>query len=196
MPDRLVSMAELKTLLGIGDLYSDTVLEQIADTATDVILDYLQLNRAWADQICCEDGFILQARTIKPHNLYVGQSVFLEGFPGGNVNGVRTVEEVVDETVVRIDLGIHQAPVIDDPIPLIPPATISDQTRIDYYADVPAVKEAVTAIAVDVFQSRVAPGGQTEAIDFTPGPYRMGRSLVTRVSGLLGRWMDTSALVG
>jgi len=196
MPDRLVSVAELKTLLGIGDLYADSVLEQIADTATDVILDYLQLNRAWADQICCEDGFILQARTIKPHNLYVGQTVTLEGFPGAHVNGSKTVDAVVSDTVVRIDLGTHAAPVIDDPIPLIPPATISDQARLNYYEDVPAVKEAVTAIAVDIFQSRVAPGGQTEAVDFTPGPYRMGRSLVTRVSGLLGRWMDTSALVG
>ena len=35
-----------------------------------------------------------------------------------------------------------------------------------------------------------------EAVDFTPGPYRMGRSLLSRVSGLLGRYMDTAALVG
>src|SRR6056297_555461 len=159
MPDRLVSVAELKTLLGIGDLYADSVLEQIADTATDVILDYIQLNRAWADQICCEDGFILQTRTIKPHNLYVGQDVVLNGFPGAHVNGSKTVDEVVSDTVVRIDLGTHAAPIIDDPIPLIPPATISDQARLNYYEDVPAVKEAVTAIAVDIFQSRVAPGG-------------------------------------
>ena len=73
---------------------------------------------------------------------------------------------------------------------------MSDQVRLNYYANVPAVKEAVTAIAVDVFQSRVAPGGQTEAVDFTPGPYRMGRSLLSRVSGLLGRYMDTRSLAG
>lgn len=194
MPDRLVTVSELKTLLGIGDLYADSVLEGIADTATDVILDYLQLDRSWVDQMCCEDGFILQVRTIDPHNLYVGQAVTLNGFPGAHVNGNKTVDAIVDERVARIDLGTHAAPVIDDPIPLIPPATIADQTRLNYYADIPAVKEAVTAIAVDVFQSRVAPGGQTEAVDFTPGPYRMGRSLLTRVSGLLGRWMDTSAL--
>jgi hypothetical protein len=52
------------------------------------------------------------------------------------------------------------------------------------------------SIAVDIFQSRVAPGGQTEAIDFTPGPYRLGRSLTTRVSGLLARWLDTGTMVG
>jgi len=194
MPDRLVTVSELKTLLGIGDLYADSVLEGIADTATDVVLDYLQLDRSWVDQMCCEDGFILQVRTIDPHNLYVGQTVTLNGFPGAHVNGNKTVDAIVDERVARIDLGSHAAPVIADPIPLIPPATISDQQRLNYYADIPAVKEAVTAIAVDVFQSRVAPGGQTEAIDFTPGPYRMGRSLMTRVSGLLGRYLDTSML--
>mgnify|MGYP000043390289 FL=1 len=194
MPDRLVTVSELKTILGIGDLYADAVLEGIADTATDVILDYLQLDRSWVDQMCCEDGFILQIRTIDPHNLYVGQDVTLNGFPGAHVNGNKTVDAIVDERVARIDLGTHAAPVIEDPIPLIPPATIADQQRLNYYADIPAVKEAVTAIAVDVFQSRVAPGGQTEAVDFTPGPYRMGRSLLTRVSGLLGRWMDTSSL--
>lgn len=196
MPDRLVSVAELKAVLNIGDLYPDAVLEQVADTATDVILDYLQLNRAFADQICCEDGFVLQARTIRPHNLYEGQSVTLEGFPGAHINGNHTVDEVLDENTVRIDLGTHAAPVIVDPIPLIPPASIADLGRLNYYEDVPAVKEAVTAIAVDVWQSRVAPGGQIEAIDFTPGPYRMGRSLITRVSGLLGRYMDTGSLVG
>lgn len=196
MPDRLVSVAELKAVLNIGDLYPDAVLEQVADTATDVILDYLQLDRAWADQICCEDGFVLQARTIRPHRLHVGQSVTLEGFPGAHINGNKTVDEVIDDNVVRIDLGTHAAPVIEDPIAVIPPASISDQVRLNYYEDVPAVKEAVTAIAVDVWQSRVAPGGQIEAIDFTPGPYRMGRSLITRVSGLLGRYMDTGSLVG
>jgi hypothetical protein len=58
------------------------------------------------------------------------------------------------------------------------------------------VREAALAVAVDIWQSRVAPGGQIEGIDFTPGPYRLGRSLYSRVSGLLGRWVDTSALCG
>lgn len=64
------------------------------------------------------------------------------------------------------------------------------------YALVPEVVEAATAIAVDMWQSRLAPGGQMNAVDFTPGPYRMGKSLITRVSGLIGQHMDTGALVG
>jgi hypothetical protein len=70
-----------------------------------------------------------------------------------------------------------------------------DGDPIDY-EEVPEVVEATTAIAVDMWQSRLAPGGQIQAVDFTPGPYRMGRSLLTRVSGLLGKHMDTGSFVG
>lgn len=77
-----------------------------------------------------------------------------------------------------------------------PPVTVPPVTPIDFYLPVPEVVEAATAIAVDMFQSRVAPGGTINAIDFTPGPYRMGKSLITRVSGLIGQHMDTGSFVG
>ena len=87
-------------------------------------------------------------------------------------------------------------PGVSDPEPIVPNGLVYRESARVFYEDIPEVREAALAIAVDVFQSRVAPGGQTEAIDFTPGPYRMGRSLISRVSGLLARWMDTSSLVG
>jgi hypothetical protein len=71
----------------------------------------------------------------------------------------------------------------------------ADGDPIDY-EQVPEVVEATTAIAVDMWQSRLAPGGTIQAVDFTPGPYRMGRSLLTRVSGLLGKHMDSGSFVG
>ena len=196
MPDSLVSVADLKAILGIGDLYPDATLEQIGQAATNVILSYLQLEVAFVDQISDETGFILTCRTTRAHQFYVGQDVILAGFPGAHTNGNKTVDSVPDETTVLVDLGAHAAPVIADPIALRPPASIADRFRVNYYEDVPEVLAAVTAVAVDMFQSRIAPGGQMEAVDFTPGPYRMGRSLLTRVSGLLGRWMDVGSLVG
>ena len=40
-----------------------------------------------------------------------------------------------------------------------------------------------------------APGGQIEGIDFTSvSPYRLGRSLFNRVSGLLGRYLDVETM--
>ena len=53
------------------------------------------------------------------------------------------------------------------------------------------VTEAGIVIAIDVWQNRTAAGGQSVGIDGTPGPYRMGQSLLSRVSGLLGPWLDT-----
>jgi hypothetical protein len=64
------------------------------------------------------------------------------------------------------------------------------------YVGVSAVESAVLAVSVEVFQSRIAPGGQIEGIDFTNvSPYRLGRSLFNRVSGLLGAYIDTDSMV-
>ena len=57
-----------------------------------------------------------------------------------------------------------------------------------------AVESAVLAVSVEVFQSRVAPGGAIEGVDFSVSPYRLGRSLFNRVSGLLGSYIDTGSM--
>jgi hypothetical protein len=58
------------------------------------------------------------------------------------------------------------------------------------------VHEAGIVIAIDVYQNRTAAGGQSVGIDGTPGPYRMGRSLLERVSGLLGPWLAVESDIG
>lgn len=59
-----------------------------------------------------------------------------------------------------------------------------------------ATKHAGLIIGVDIWQSRTAAGGQPVALDFQPGPYQMGRSLTTRVAGLIAPYRDTGALAG
>jgi hypothetical protein len=49
-------------------------------------------------------------------------------------------------------------------------------------------------VSVEVFQSRTAPGGQIEGVDFAPSPYRMGRSLFNRCVGLLGPYIDVETM--
>jgi hypothetical protein len=62
---------------------------------------------------------------------------------------------------------------------------------IDWTTTVPKpVHEAALVIAIDVLQNRTAAGGQSVGIDGNVGPYRMGRSLLDRVTGLLGPWLD------
>jgi hypothetical protein len=35
-----------------------------------------------------------------------------------------------------------------------------------------------------------------QAVDFNPGPYRMGRSLLSRVVGLISEYRDPKSMVG
>jgi hypothetical protein len=104
--------------------------------------------------------------------------------------------EVPDDNIVIAESSTPWYPGVTDPTPIITYWIVYREAAREFYDAIPEVREAALAIAVDIFQSRVAPGGQIQAVDFTPGPYRLGRSLFTRVSGLLARWTDTSSLVG
>lgn len=205
MPDSLVSVADLKAILGIGNLYPDATLEQIGQAATDVILAYLVQNREVVTTSCCTEsvpapgtGTIIRFRVTKPTRFIVDQTIKFGLVASTDLSGrTLTVIEIEDDGfVLQAQSGTPFNPGTSDPRLIIPNAFVYDADSINFYEDVPEVLEAVTAVAVDMFQSRIAPGGQIEAVDFTPGPYRMGRSLLTRVSGLLGRWMDVGSLVG
>lgn len=64
-------------------------------------------------------------------------------------------------------------------------------TSVDRTKPVPApIHEAGIVLAIDVFQNRTAAGGQSVGIDGGIGPYRMGKSLLDRISGLIGPWLD------
>ena len=205
MPASLVSVADLKAILGIGDLYPDATLEQIGQAATDVILAYLSQNRERVLTTACTVsavdpavGTTIVFTVSRPTLFQVGQIVEF-GLTAGTILTGEQLEitevdsdllEITAESATVLEPGVYTAK------PVIPAASVYDADSINVYANVDEVLEAVTAVAVDMFQSRIAPGGQMEAVDFTPGPYRMGRSLLTRVSGLLGRWMDVGSLVG
>ncbi|NCX55770.1 MAG: hypothetical protein EBW87_01015 [Burkholderiaceae bacterium] len=64
------------------------------------------------------------------------------------------------------------------------------------YDTVPAVREAALAIAVEIFQQKIAAGGQIQAVDYTPSPHRLGRALLARVDGLLADTKDMGSMVG
>ena len=200
----LVTLNELKTTLGIGDLYPDAVLEQVIGSASNTILSLLVRDRHFIDQACCSvsldpplTGTRVRFRTVEPHGFAVGTDIRIGEFPRTNWSGRQlTVVELEGDLIVVAESTTPWSPGVTEPTPIIPNGLVYREASFAFYDAIPEVREAALAIAVDIFQSRVAPGGQTEAIDFTPGPYRLGRSLLTRVSGLLGRWMDTSSMVG
>ena len=80
--------------------------------------------------------------------------------------------------------------------PIVPTgtATLSGYSAAAIYAGNDAIESAILAVSVEVFQSRVAAGGQIEGLDFTATPYRMGRSLTNRVSTLLMPYLDVETV--
>jgi len=200
----LITRAELQAVLNIGTLYPNDVLDQIIASAENTVLSLLIRDRNTIDQACCslslappQTGTQVRFRTVKPHGYKVGTVIRIGEFPRQNwSNRELTVTEVPEDNVVVATSSTVWSPGVTDPTPIIPNGYVYREAARTFYDGVPEVKEAALAIAVDIFQSRVAPGGQTQAVDFTPGPYRLGRSLFTRVSGLLARWTDTGSLVG
>jgi hypothetical protein len=78
---------------------------------------------------------------------------------------------------------------------VVPYGKVTATQYIDYSL-IPEVRESALAVAADIWITRTGTLGQS-GVDFqSPAPYRLGRSLFTRVSGLLGRWIDTNAMVG
>jgi len=208
-----VTVSEFKSVLGTGDLYADAVLEQVLDAAQDTVLSILTRYVSSVDQLCCVETNTIKMRTVMPHQFHVGQTVHLEGLFPAQFNGDATVTEIsLDSTqpvpyrpwpthydgrppynVLVVNKAHGQTP-FTDVRPLIPTGRVYDKTQLDVYEGDPAVEEAILAIAVDIFQSRMAPGGTMEAADFTPGPYRLGRSLLSRVQALLAPHTDTGTL--
>lgn len=184
----LVTATELKAVLGVGNLYPDADLEQVAAGASAVVNAYLNLN-AYPIVTYGRDGDGLGwVRTSEAHGLICDQTVTITDVATG-WNGTHTITGV---TATSIEFAL--AGVIQPDIHLVPPGTATGSTKD--YSTVPAVKEAALTIAVDMWTNRLAPGGQPQGVDFTPSPYRMGRTLMQRVIGLLAPYLDTRSIVG
>lgn len=200
----LVTRAELQATLNIGTLYANEVLDQVIASAENTVLALLVRDRnhvAYCEVTVVADdpavGTTVVMTTVRPHGLLEGQQVRVAEFPRTgftnlllNVTSTPAADRFVGEATTVFE------PAVGDNEAIVPNGVIYLESARLFYDDIPEVREAALAIAVDIFQSRVAPGGQIQGVDFTPGPYRLGRSLFTRVSGLLARWTDTGSLVG
>jgi hypothetical protein len=186
----IVTVAELRSILGVStSLYSDAYLTDVIDTSEAVILPMLVQWKADVVQHICKDD-IETIYTLSPHNFSVGQIVDISGV------GIHSLQNKTILTVPN-DYSFTIAHDIDDHVlENVIPSGLAVPNSPTSYVGVPAVESAVLAVAVEVFQSRIAPGGQIEGIDFTTvSPYRLGRSLFNRVSGLLGQYLDVETMV-
>jgi hypothetical protein len=188
----LVTASELRAVLGVSSsLYNDAALDSIIDTAEDAIGDFLIQHKVAIEAQRSESATLTTLYATQPHRFYVGQTVTISGVTGHN--GSKVVADIVDTYTFKITtIG---ATVHEDLRFQIPNGTASVNGLLQYN-NVDAVEEAVLQIAVDVFQSRLAAGGTQQALDYTPAPYRMGRTLLYKVTGLISKYIDSNSQVG
>jgi hypothetical protein len=209
----IVTVAELRSILGVStSLYNDAYLTDVIDTAEAVILPMLVKYSSPIDVVSLQDN-IATYYVLGDNNFSAGQSVVITGV-GSPFNGTFTILESsnldYDSFVLRSNsrvfldgsyrefngfftVALTNADITERKVIPSGLATLSGAAT---YVGVSAVESAVLAVSVEVFQSRIAPGGQIEGIDFTNvSPYRLGRSLFNRVSGLLGAYIDTDSMV-
>jgi hypothetical protein len=185
----IITASELRAVLGVSSaLYNDTYLNEIIDTSEAVILPMLVTFRSPVQEASLTDN-VATFTTLGIHEFTAGQSIVIAGC-GAPYNGTRTIlEDNLGQ--YTFSCAITNADVASANIIPSGTATLSSAST---YVGVQPVRSAVFAVSLEVFQSRLAGGGQIEGIDFTSTPFRLGRSLFNRCVGLLGAYIDVESM--
>jgi hypothetical protein len=189
----LITLSELKSVLGIGDIYADSIVQAVADSAENIILSYLIFDDVAINAVSLTNNV---ARFYCYDNTFaVGQGLTVTKC-GAPFDGSRTVtKEGVDEYgVTFFEASITNADITKRKVIPTGRAVLTSQAAL--YDTTPEVREAALAVACDIWITRTGTLGQ-QGVDFqSPAPYRLGRSMLTRVSGLLGKHLDTRGYLG
>jgi hypothetical protein len=185
----IITASELRTTLGVSSsLYSDAVLSDIIDSAESVILPMLNTYSVAIDAVSLNDN-IAYFSTVQLNPFGESQSVVITGC-GSPFNGTLTVTtDLLDDS--SFSAAITNADIISKNVI---PSGLATLTGASTYVGNSAVESAVLVVSVEIFQSRTAAGGQIEGVDFSPSPFRMGRSLYNRCVGLLGPLVDVGSI--
>ena len=188
------TVAELRSALGVGTLYQDSVLQSVCDAADNVLIPFLWTNSTpvighsnttntgtsfFQDRI--DDVF------------YVGQVLNISGC-GSKHNGNKTLTGVGEYSVTYAITGNNNTAAPYHPIN--PYGSAAADTYVDY-STVPSVQEASLMISIAIWQARQAPSGQGMSVDgFTPSPFTMSSTLVARIRGLIAPYLSPNSQVG
>jgi hypothetical protein len=185
----IITASELRSVLGVSSaLYNDAYLNQIIDTSETVILPMLTTFKSPIQATSLSDN-VATFTTLGIHEFTEGQSVVITGC-GTPYNGTRVVladnlgQYTFSQSITNAD--ILEANVI--------PSGVAALSGGSTYVGNAAVQSAVYTVSVEVFQARLAGGGQIEGVDFTATPFRMGRSLYNKCVGLLGSYIDPEGM--
>ncbi len=211
-----VTVAELRSNLGIGSLYTDATLEEVCQTSEDLIKQYLWWNEAPVVAAGLQNN-VATLVLANPGIFVKGQSVAIEGC-GSTYGGQHTITGTIPGITIPVTIStafwtffnnysfpngysfIQFAKThADDPFHRIIPsgkAQGQDTKEVDY-AQTPAIREAAMIVAVDIFQARqVSQTGGVGMDGISASPYRMGYQLINRVRGLIQPYSAPASLVG
>ena len=189
----IITAASLRAVLGVSSsLYSDAYLDEIIGSAEGVILPMLTANQAAIAEVYLTSNVAYYV-TQRPHYFVAGQTVVASGIVPSTFNGTITVTDNITDPYIFSAALVNADIIIRGVIPA-GVAYLSGANAGTLYASTDAVESAVTIVSVEIFQSITAAGGQIEGVDFTPSPYRMGRSLMNRVIGLLSPYVDVETM--
>ena len=187
----LTTVAELRSTLGVGTLYSDATLQSVADAADAVLLPMLWTPKWFsvAHSNVVGTGTLYFNDNILD-TFYVGQSVTIAN-SGSSYNGTKTITAVGDYSIsVATNHTTAQAY-----HPIFPYGSVSTTTYTDWTAD-ESIQNAALMISVEIWQARTATLSGSNAVDFQPSPYRMSAQLLAKVRGLIAHALDPRSMVG
>jgi hypothetical protein len=188
----LTTVAELRTALGIGTLYTDSVLQSVCDASDDVLLPFIWNNTYYNVAV---ESTATTATLYFDFNVrdtfYIGQTIVVSNNEA-HLNGSHTVTAVGDYSITyNINNGTVQPKHSVNPFGSVAGATSLNP------ATVPAIQEASLMVSVAIWQARQAPTGQGVSIDgYAPSPYTMSNQLMARVRGLLAPYLSPNSMVG
>jgi hypothetical protein len=216
MPATYVTEAELRSNLGIGSLYSSATVEEVCQTAQDLLNQYLWFNDAPVVAAGLQNN-VATLVLANPGIFVKGQSVAIEGC-GSTYGGNHVITGTIPGITIPVSIStafwsfftnysfpngysfIQFAKVhADDPFhKILPYGKASGQdTKEDDYSAIPAIREAAMILAVDIFQARqVSQTGGVGMDGISASPYRMGYQMINRIRGLIQPYAAPASLVG
>ena len=210
-----VTADELKANLGIGSLYADSIVEEVCQTAEDLINQYLWFDSYPVVGVSCQGNTGIAVLSV-PVGYTTGQTITLSNC-GTAYNGSHVITatypwsqgsgsfpifpflawnqlnfprgySLIQFDLTHADDNYHQI------VPYGKAAGVD--TKQTTYGSTPAIREAAMNLAVDIWQARQQSSAGGISPDFAPSPYRMGNTLMARVRGLLAPYMSPRSMVG
>lgn len=190
MPATYVTEAELRSALGIGNLYTSAVVEETCQAAENIVKSKLWFNEqsVYAIEGIGTTGRIYIYENVKQFS--VGDVVTVEDVRQ-HYNGSKTITAIGANYLEFVNAQITDR----DYHTIAPWGRVYGSTSKDY-ATLPEVNLAALMIAVDIWQARQASNAGGISPDFQPSPYRMGNTLMARVRGLLADHLAPGGQVG